>query len=124
MVSICVSKDDCSGLGAAYKNACTPQCVCCVRPECVLCGVCSMCALRVHVRTHVCQGTPFSVCLMSMSAHVSRRVCTWALMACVHVLMCLPGPHAHITVPGGDQCSDLTHKTGFPSSQTWGQELG
>ena len=84
-----MSKDDCSGLGAAYKNACTPQCVCCVRPECVLCGVCSMCALRVHVRTHVCQGTPFSVCLMSMSAHVSRRVCTWALMACVHVLMCV-----------------------------------
>ena len=32
---MCVSRDDCSGLGVAYKNACTPQCVCCVRPKCV-----------------------------------------------------------------------------------------
>lgn len=42
----------------------------------------------------------------------------------VRALKCQPGPRAHITVPGRHQCSNLTHKTGFSSSQTWGRELG
>lgn len=88
------------------------------------CGVCAQSVVSVHIQARICQGTPFSACLMSVCVSLSRRVHTGVRTVCVRVLMGLCVPHVHITVPGGHPPSNLNQEAGFSSSKAWGQELG
>lgn len=89
----------------------------------------------MHARPHVRQGTPFIVCLLSVSAHVSTRVCTWASQWCVctrscaylgpvHISPCLEGTNA-ATSPTKRDChrASLGAGAGVARSAPWLQQL-
>lgn len=77
-------------------------------------------------RTTTCASGHTFQCVSAECVCSCEQTCVHmgVIMVCVHALMCLPGPCAHIIVPGGHQRNNLTHKMGLSSSQPCGQELG